>query len=77
MVSVITIFIGAVVYVPALKFAEKETGIVYQKVPVPVYISVPEKSPVEKPEEEEKFIPLTKNSSSEMSTKRSDSYKNI
>lgn len=32
--SIVTIFIGAVVYVPALKFSQKEKEVVYYRVPV-------------------------------------------
>lgn len=39
--GIITIFIGAIVYVPALNFStKKETQVVYKNVPYPVFISV-------------------------------------
>lgn len=38
-VSVVTIFIGAIVYVPILNFSEKEKEIVYYKVPVYVNLT--------------------------------------
>jgi len=64
--SVVTIFIGAIVYVPALEFTQKSPEIIYKKVPVPVYITLDPVNMVneENPEEqvpEKTFIPLTKN----------------
>jgi murein L,D-transpeptidase YcbB/YkuD len=38
--SVATIFIGAIIYVPVLKFSQPETEVVYKNVPVPVFINV-------------------------------------
>lgn len=38
--SIATIFVGALVYVPVLKFSQKEKEIVYRNVPVPVFVNI-------------------------------------
>ncbi len=54
-VSVVTIFIGAIVYVPILNFSEKEKEIVYYKVPVYVNLTPVNQTPeTEVPEVKEK-----------------------
>ncbi len=54
-VSVVTIFIGAIVYVPILNFSEKEKEIVYYKVPVYVNLTPVNQTPAtEVPEVKEK-----------------------
>ncbi len=49
-VSVVTIFIGAVVYVPVLKFSEKENEVVYYRVQVPA-LNTGDSNSVIKPED--------------------------
>lgn len=56
-VSVVTIFIGAIVYVPVLNFSEKEKEIVYYKVPVYVNLTPVNQTPeTEVPEVKEEPI---------------------
>lgn len=38
--SVISVFIGAIIYIPVLEFSQREPEIVYRNVPVPVFINV-------------------------------------
>ncbi len=62
-VSVVTIFIGAIVYVPVLNFSEKDREVVYYKVPVYVNLTPVNQAPeteVPQPEKPEKEEPVKK-----------------
>lgn len=56
-ISVVTIFIGAIVYVPVLNFSEKDREVVYYKVPVYVNLTPVNQTPeTEVPEVKEEPI---------------------
>lgn len=58
--SIITIFIGSVIYIPALKFSQKESEIVYYKIPVVTPMPSPPKSEVAAPVVQEVKYLITK-----------------
>lgn len=61
-ISVVVIFIGAIIYVPLLGVSENKKQIVYQRIPVPVYVSIKpsnyeQVSDVDKNQNEKENIP--------------------